>query len=82
MKALGNKTWRNLPNAWGQYTDSAEQLFQIEQSDVGRIDRNHRGHDHSTYTFRASDVGRIIAVYTDHSNWTCWVFSSKETVSQ
>jgi hypothetical protein len=75
MRAITEKKWRNLPNAWGRYADSAEQLFEIEPADVGKSDRNYLGQEHSTYTFRASDVGRTIAVYTDKGSWTCWCWS-------
>ncbi len=81
MKAISEKVWRNAPNAMGQYVDSAEQIFEIEQSDVGVVSRNYRGCGHSTYTFKLSDVGRTIAMYTDKSSWNCWVFYSQKEVS-
>jgi len=81
MKQLTEKQWRTQPNGWGQDSTSAEQIFEIETSDVGKDRANWRGHGHSIYTFRGSDVGRQIAVYTDRSNWTCWVFNTQRAVS-
>jgi len=76
MKAITEKQWRTAPNGWGQDSTSAEQVFEIEPSDVGVKRENWRGHRHSDYTFTRSDVGRQIAVYTDNSSWTCWVFNT------
>jgi len=81
MLAITEQEWRHAPNGIGQYTHSAEQHFRIEQKDVGITRPNYRGEGHSTYTFKASDVGRVVSVYTDRTNWTCWVFSSKAVQS-
>jgi hypothetical protein len=74
MKAITKKQWRTAPNGWGQDSTRAK-LFEIEPSDVGVKRENWRGHRHS-HTFTRSDVGRQIAVYTDNSSWTYWVFNT------
>ena len=81
MKALNEKVWSHGTSAWGNPTYTAQQRFEVEASDVGIPHVNYRGQGHSTYTFRASDVGRTISVYTDKSNWTCWIFQTQKEVS-
>ncbi len=76
MKSLTEKKWSTQANGWGQDSTAAEQIFEIETSDIGTTRHDWRGQGHSTYSFQAGDVGRKISVYTDHSNWTCWVFNS------
>lgn len=61
-------------DAWGARTWRYEQLFEIEEKDVGTDRPNYLGHKHRTQTFTRSDVGRQIQVLTDNSDWTCWSF--------
>lgn len=74
MKQLTEKVWRTASNAWGRDVTSASQDFQIEPSDVGRRLPNHRGYRHAEHQVTKSDIGRVITVQTDGTEWTCWNF--------
>ncbi|WP_028449742.1 hypothetical protein [Chitinibacter tainanensis] len=51
-----------------------EQVFEIEEADVGVTRAHYQGFRHSDYKFTRSDVGRQIMRQRDESGWTCWFF--------
>ena len=75
MKTLTQPQRMTGMNAWNAITTRVEQDMRIEKDDVG-IERPHYlGFNHRTYTFKNSDVGRTITIYSD-GWWTCWSFKS------
>lgn len=78
MKALTEPVWRNAKNAWGGYSNSSVQIFQVEETDVGLIKRHFGGHNHKEVRLTWEHVGEKIAVYRDNTNWTCWVWHTEE----
>lgn len=74
MKRLTQPETRRGANAWGQSSVSIHELFEIEESDVGRTRENYRGFGHSSHRFSLRDVGRVIDIISDGTGWTCWFF--------
>lgn len=77
MKKVTEPETRNVANAWGQYSDTTCQEFEVEPSDVGHTRPDYRGEGYSKHKFTQADVGRRIQVLTKPpSAYTCWVFAS------
>jgi hypothetical protein len=74
VKQIGEPKTTTARNGLGHDATSTRTNYVIEKSDVGMTRENYRGKGHSQYTFEGSDVGKEIAVYTDGTGWTCWVF--------
>ena len=74
MKRISEPRKFTASNAWGHDATSIITHYEIEEGDVGATRPHHGGYRHSERTFGRADVGRVIAVYTDGTNWTCWVF--------
>jgi hypothetical protein len=72
MKALGEKRQHTGTNGWGATSVTERQAFTVETSDVGQSRAHYLGMNHRTYTFKASDVGRIVEFITGG----CWYFGS------
>lgn len=79
MKAL-EATPRKVvaANAWGRNDTTFRQTFEVESSDVGTTKSNYLGQGQPGYTFRGSDVGRVIEVITA-PNYMCWAFNTMST---
>lgn len=77
MKAISEKVWYTAANAWGLDRRVCRQDFVVEESDVNQVLDHHLGFRHRRYVVRHSDVGRTRTVYTDGSDWTCWVFQGQ-----
>ncbi|QDH84056.1 hypothetical protein KMC60_gp24 [Achromobacter phage vB_AxyP_19-32_Axy11] len=76
MKALGPRSeMKMVKNAWGNQVGQCQQLFQVEAADVGTVKPHYLGFNHRSYMFKKEDIGTTIVVYTDGTQWTCWVFS-------
>lgn len=80
MKQLTEKEGYSAPSAWGTSRSTYAQKFEVEASDVGKLKRDYGGENNSDYTFKKSDVGRKIVVYTDRTggSWTCWHFCASK----
>lgn len=65
MKALNTPQELVVPNAWGRDVVVYRQTFEVEQSDVGRVREHYLGYNRPSYTFKASDVGRLIVADTN-----------------
>lgn len=78
MRQLTEKLKRDGRNAWGRPTLTEHQQFKVEHTDVGTTRPHYRGHMNERYTFRQSDVGRVIEVITapNDAHYTCWTFIS------
>ncbi len=74
MKTVSEGKPFSGPNAWGAWTRHVEHDELVETSDVGTTRPHYLGFGHRHHKFLASDVGRVITVYTDASGWTCWAF--------
>lgn len=75
MKVIGEKTRNVGENAWGATSISYRQMYEIEESDVGKVRYNYRGYTYDSYKFTEADVGRTIMNMTDDEpSWTCWHF--------
>lgn len=78
MKPISEKVLNTAANAWGHATRVCRQDFVVEESDVNRVLDHHLGFRHRTYQVRHSDIGRTRTVYTNGSDWTCWVFNLEQ----
>ena len=72
MKQIGEPRTVRANNAWGKPTTTRHTTYEVENSDVGRFKDHYLGHNHLSYKFRLSDVGRQMIVMTDGTGWTCW----------
>lgn len=74
MKPTGYSESVTATNGLGHDSTARHTHFEVEQRDVGVTRNNYGGYHHSSYTFKRSDVGRVIDVMTDGTAWTCWHF--------
>lgn len=82
MMIIGNPTTLKGSDAWGRDCVAVHTQFVLEASDVGTTRYNYRGFGHSSFTFKAHHVGRIINVMTDDTAWTCWHFVKSDSDSE
>lgn len=73
MKALTEKKGGIVRNAWGGNVYQYEQAFEVEESDVGKVQRHYLGFNNRDVKITDKDVGKTIIIFTDNSpSWTCW----------
>lgn len=75
MKQLTEPERKSGSDAWGRPATWFEQRFEIEASDIGTKRDHYLGHNHQSFTFGRSEVGKTIVVYTS-PGWTCWTFGT------
>ena len=76
MKRIGKSEAVTAANGLGHDSTAIHSDWQVEESDVGRQRENYGGYRHAVYEFKRSDVGRVIDVMTDGSQWNCWTWGS------
>lgn len=73
MKALTEPYQVPTYDLFGNDRLQTRQRFVVEECDAGRHRDHYLGYEHSTQTFRRSDIGRELMVLRDSSPaWTCW----------
>jgi hypothetical protein len=79
MRKLTEPTRVVARNAWGGYSTTFHQEFEVEADDAGATRLHYLGHNHRSYAFTRADAGRVIVQMTDGKGWSCWSFKSGGT---
>jgi hypothetical protein len=77
MKPITEIERNHGQDAWGRDRRSYSQKFEIEAADINKTREHMLGFNYKSYQFRSTNVGKIIIVLTDHTNWTCWSFNNE-----
>jgi hypothetical protein len=81
MKKLTEPTKHTAPNAWGRDTTDTRQAFMVEKEDVGCSRPDFGGQRQPAYTFKPSDVGRVVEVITA-PGYHSWYFGTVLDISE
>lgn len=75
MKAVTEKRRKTAANAWGRDGTFDEQVFEVEEADVGTTRHHYLGYNHRSVQITQADVGRQIHMQTS-PGWACWTWHS------
>lgn len=75
MKQLTEKKSVTAANGWGHDSTCDHQIFELEESDVGRVLEHYLGHNHRSLCITRKDVGRHILIQSS-PGWSCWSFQT------
>lgn len=75
MKQLSDKKSVTARNAMGQDSTCDHQMFELEESDVGRRLQHYLGHNHQSVLIQTQDIGRHILIQSS-PGWSCWSFQT------